>query len=226
MAGVQIKMRKHIGLNHQKSVVLYGKGMTIFGSSNWTGPSSNSQDGHNYFTTKKWFFDWFVSQFERKWNSSTENVPLFRSARKNRSTSCPRTTQRASRRRSRCAGKVAAGRTSTTSTSALRLIRRCSCRTRVRTKAAPCLVNRGSIQVPLTTASSKRSTCRSRFSRARLTSGASSARRWRTSARMDQRGVSRRRAPRPIRLLRLHQRLHRPQHPRQPQRRVLARVAE
>ena len=43
MAGVQIKMRKHIGLNHQKSVVLYGKGMTIFGSSNWTGPSSNSQ---------------------------------------------------------------------------------------------------------------------------------------------------------------------------------------
>ena len=50
--------------------------MTIFGSSNWTGPSSNSQDRHNYFTTKKWFFDWFVSQFERKWNSSTENVPF------------------------------------------------------------------------------------------------------------------------------------------------------
>ena len=41
MAGVQIKMRKHLGLNHQKSVLLYGKGMTIFGSSNWTGPSSN-----------------------------------------------------------------------------------------------------------------------------------------------------------------------------------------
>jgi len=33
MAGVQIKMRKHLGLNHQKSVVLYGKGMTIFSSS-------------------------------------------------------------------------------------------------------------------------------------------------------------------------------------------------
>jgi len=52
MAGVQIKMRKHLGLNHQKSVVLYGQGLTIFGSSNWTGPSSNFQQEHNYFTTK------------------------------------------------------------------------------------------------------------------------------------------------------------------------------
>ena len=71
MAGVQIKMRKHLGLNHQKSVLLYGKGMTIFGSSNWTGPSSNSQAEHNYFTTKPWFFQWFVDQLERKWNNGT-----------------------------------------------------------------------------------------------------------------------------------------------------------
>jgi hypothetical protein len=76
MAGVQIKMRTHLGLNHQKSVVLYGKGMTIFGSSNWTGPSSNSQAEHNYFTTKPLFFNWFVNQFERKWNSATENQPF------------------------------------------------------------------------------------------------------------------------------------------------------
>lgn len=76
MAGVQIKMRKHLGLNHQKSVLLYGRGMTIFGSSNWTGPSSNSQEEHNYFTTKAWFFQWFVNQFERKWNSTTENTPF------------------------------------------------------------------------------------------------------------------------------------------------------
>ena len=76
MGGVQIKMRKHLGLNHQKSVILYGKGMTIFGSSNWTGPSSNSQEEHNYFTTKQWFFQWFVDQFERKWNSTTENQPF------------------------------------------------------------------------------------------------------------------------------------------------------
>ena len=76
MAGVQIRMRKHLGLNHQKSVLLYGRGMTIFGSSNWTGPSSNSQLEHNYFTTKPAFFQWFVDQFERKWNSTTENQPF------------------------------------------------------------------------------------------------------------------------------------------------------
>jgi len=76
MAGVQIKMRKHEGLNHQKTVLLYGRGMTIFGSSNWTGPSSNSQEEHNYFTTKTWFFQWFVNQFERKWNSTAENTPF------------------------------------------------------------------------------------------------------------------------------------------------------
>jgi acid phosphatase len=76
MAGVQIKMRKHLGLNHQKSVLLYGQGMTIFGSSNWTGPSGNYQQEHNYFTTKPWFFTWFVNQFERKWNSTTENEPF------------------------------------------------------------------------------------------------------------------------------------------------------
>src|SRR6185369_15117018 len=76
MAGVQIKMRKHLGLNHQKSMLLYGKGMTNFGSSNWTGPSSNFQDEHNYFTTKPYFFNWFVDQFERKWNSTTENQPF------------------------------------------------------------------------------------------------------------------------------------------------------
>ena len=76
MAGVQIKMRKHLGLNHQKSVLLYSRGLTIFGSSNWTGPSSNFQLEHNYFTTKAWFFQWFVNQFERKWNSTTENQPF------------------------------------------------------------------------------------------------------------------------------------------------------
>jgi len=76
MGGVQIEMRKHLGLNHQKSVLLYGQGMTIFGSSNWTGPSANSQAENNYFTTKGWFFTWFVNQFERKWNSTSENQPF------------------------------------------------------------------------------------------------------------------------------------------------------
>jgi phosphatidylinositol-3-phosphatase len=76
MGGVQIKMRKHLGLNHQKTVILYGQGMTIFGSSNWTGPSGNFQLEHNIFTTKPAFFTWFVNQFERKWNSTTENEPF------------------------------------------------------------------------------------------------------------------------------------------------------
>lgn len=71
-AGVQIKMRKHLGLNHQKSLQLYGQGLTIFGSSNWSWQSFNYQEEHNYFTSKAWFFQWFAEQFNRKWNSITE----------------------------------------------------------------------------------------------------------------------------------------------------------
>jgi PLD-like domain len=69
MAGVQIRSRAHEGLNHQKSVILKGQGMVIFGSSNWTSPSARSQEEHNYFTTKGWILDWFTQQFERKWNN-------------------------------------------------------------------------------------------------------------------------------------------------------------
>ena len=76
MAGVQIKLNNHQGINHQKSMLLYGQAMTVYGSSNWTGPSENTQAEHNYFTTKSWFFQWFVNQFERKWNSSVEYGPF------------------------------------------------------------------------------------------------------------------------------------------------------
>jgi hypothetical protein len=75
-AGVQVRMRKHLGLNHQKSLSLYGRGLTIFGSSNWSAPSFNYQEEHNYFTNKTWFFQWFVDQFSRKWNSATEYEPF------------------------------------------------------------------------------------------------------------------------------------------------------
>lgn len=54
---------------HQKSVVLHGRGMAVFGSSNWTSSSSDSQREHNYFTDKNWFVDWFKRQFLRKWNN-------------------------------------------------------------------------------------------------------------------------------------------------------------
>lgn len=71
-AGAQIRMRKHLGLTHQKSVSLYAQGLTIFGSSNWSWQSFNYQEEHNYFTTKQWFFQWFVDQFNRKWDSASE----------------------------------------------------------------------------------------------------------------------------------------------------------
>ena len=75
-AGVQIRIRAHQGLNHEKVSILHGQGLTIFSSSNWTGPSANCQPENNYFTRKPWFFSWFVSHFDRKWNSSTETQPF------------------------------------------------------------------------------------------------------------------------------------------------------
>ena len=70
-AGVQVRVDAHQGINHEKAVILHGSGMTIFGSSNWTSPSSDSQREHNYFTTKRWIYDWLATQFDRKWNNRT-----------------------------------------------------------------------------------------------------------------------------------------------------------
>jgi phosphatidylserine/phosphatidylglycerophosphate/cardiolipin synthase-like enzyme len=89
MAGIPMKFTKHIGQNHEKSVLLYGQGISVWGSSNWTASSFNVQQEHNYFTTspvKPWFFQWFVNHFERRWNSPQEyrafvplgpNVPVY-----------------------------------------------------------------------------------------------------------------------------------------------------
>jgi phosphatidylserine/phosphatidylglycerophosphate/cardiolipin synthase-like enzyme len=74
MAGIDIKMRAHAGLNHEKLVLLYGQGLSIFGSSNWTTASDNSQEEHNCFCTDPTMFGWFTTMFERKWNNSTGNV--------------------------------------------------------------------------------------------------------------------------------------------------------
>ncbi len=71
-AGVPLKITAHLGQNHEKSLILYGQAMTIWGSSNWTWPSFNYQQEHNYFTKKPLFFHWFQNQFERRWNSDTE----------------------------------------------------------------------------------------------------------------------------------------------------------
>jgi phosphatidylserine/phosphatidylglycerophosphate/cardiolipin synthase-like enzyme len=70
MAGVQVRQRAHLGLMHQKSVILHGQAMTIFGSSNWTTPSNQAQEEHNIFTTRAWMYQWFREQFERKWNNT------------------------------------------------------------------------------------------------------------------------------------------------------------
>lgn len=78
--GVQIKHRQHQGLMHQASVVMHGLGEVITGSSNWTTASAFYQDEHNYFYNpslgKPWFFQWFVDQFERKWNDTAGFVPF------------------------------------------------------------------------------------------------------------------------------------------------------
>ena len=74
MAGVQIRDRAHEGFLHQKNTLLYGQGLTVFGSSNWTIESNERQYEHNYFTDKPWFFEWFRQNFERKWANATGAV--------------------------------------------------------------------------------------------------------------------------------------------------------
>jgi phosphatidylserine/phosphatidylglycerophosphate/cardiolipin synthase-like enzyme/regulation of enolase protein 1 (concanavalin A-like superfamily) len=69
-AGVQVRLDAHEGIDHAKLVLLYQQGMAIFGSSNWTSPSSDSQREHNYFTTKATLFNSAKSQFNRKWSNS------------------------------------------------------------------------------------------------------------------------------------------------------------
>jgi phosphatidylserine/phosphatidylglycerophosphate/cardiolipin synthase-like enzyme/regulation of enolase protein 1 (concanavalin A-like superfamily) len=69
MAGVQVRMRKHDGLSHEKLTILYGQQMTVFGSSNWTSASAEGQHEHNIFTTDSAWFTWAIDHFNRKWNN-------------------------------------------------------------------------------------------------------------------------------------------------------------
>ena len=91
-AGVDVKQRYltggKAGITHQKSVILYGQKQVIFGSSNWSSASATQQFEHNLFSAPctpgqvtwcdgggpnnnppNWFFNWFVKQFDDKWNS-------------------------------------------------------------------------------------------------------------------------------------------------------------
>ena len=73
-AGIPMRVRAHEGNNHQKLVLLYGQAMSMFGSSNFTSPSDNSQLENNYFTTKAWMFESLRDQYERQWNNSSGNI--------------------------------------------------------------------------------------------------------------------------------------------------------
>jgi len=68
-AGVQVKFDGHQGIDHAKGIVLHGQNLAIFGSSNWTSPSSDSQREHNYFTTRQFALDWMNTTFQRKWTN-------------------------------------------------------------------------------------------------------------------------------------------------------------
>lgn len=81
MGGAQIKIRRHEGLTHEAAVVLHGLGEVIFGSSNWSpAVASGPADEHNYFYNpslgKPWFFQWFVDQFDSKWNDTVNYGPF------------------------------------------------------------------------------------------------------------------------------------------------------
>ena len=69
--GIDVRLNGHDGIDHEKAVVLYNTHLAIFGSSNWTEPSSDTQREHNYFTGQSWVFDWLAAQFDRKWNNTS-----------------------------------------------------------------------------------------------------------------------------------------------------------
>lgn len=80
-AGIPVKQRAHLGLMHQKSIILYGQNYAIFGSSNWDEGAVQVHQEHNYFTQRAWIKQWFVDQFNRRWNSvnpvgATEYAPF------------------------------------------------------------------------------------------------------------------------------------------------------
>jgi phosphatidylserine/phosphatidylglycerophosphate/cardiolipin synthase-like enzyme len=74
MAGIDVKMRAHQGLNHGKLVLLYSQGTSIFGSSNWTTASTSSQHEHNYFLVDSTAVTYYKQKFLRKWNNKTGNI--------------------------------------------------------------------------------------------------------------------------------------------------------
>ena len=69
LPSIQVRLRRHAGLSHEKLTILRGQQMAIFGSSNWTSPSADEQLEHNAFTTIPSLFIWSRDHFDRKWNN-------------------------------------------------------------------------------------------------------------------------------------------------------------
>jgi hypothetical protein len=71
---IEIRMRKHLGLNHQKTVWLHAQRVVVFGTSNWSDASDDNQLEANIFTDKMpgdplndFLFTELHKVFERKW---------------------------------------------------------------------------------------------------------------------------------------------------------------
>ncbi len=71
---IEIRMRKHLGLNHQKTVWLHTQRVVVFGTSNWSDASDDNQLEANIFTDKMpgdplndFLFTELHRVFERKW---------------------------------------------------------------------------------------------------------------------------------------------------------------
>src|SRR4029077_12697153 len=74
---IELRMRKHLGINHQKTVWFHGQHVVAFGTSNWSDASDDNQLEANIFTDKMpgdplndFLFTELLKVFERKWNSS------------------------------------------------------------------------------------------------------------------------------------------------------------
>jgi PLD-like domain/Putative binding domain, N-terminal len=71
---IEIRMRKHLGLNHQKTVWFHAQRVVVFGTSNWSDASDDNQLEANIFTDKlpgdplnDFLFAELYRIFERKW---------------------------------------------------------------------------------------------------------------------------------------------------------------
>ncbi|MGH9140231.1 MAG: phospholipase D-like domain-containing protein, partial [Vicinamibacterales bacterium] len=73
---IEIRMRQHAGLNHQKTIWFHSQHMVAFGTSNWSDASDDNQLEANIFTDtvggdplNDFLFSELGKVFERKWNN-------------------------------------------------------------------------------------------------------------------------------------------------------------